>query len=283
MAKNFINYNGEILDEEDRIFTIANRGFKYGDGLFESMRMSKGKLNFAELHADRLQKGMKTLKLEGYSQLDAYFLKDKAEELCKRNKVGQNVRLRLTVFRDAGGLYTPSQNKSAYSLEAKALDASLYQFNAKGLIMDVYHDIAKPLNKLSNLKTCNSLPYVMAGIFKEQMRLDEAFILNQNGFLCEAISANVFLVYKGELFTPALSEGCIGGVMRQVVMQLAKKQELPLIEAQINPEVLNEAEEVFLTNASKGIQWVMGFNRKRYFNKVSRFLMDKLNKEIKGF
>ena len=281
MAKKFINYNGEILDEEDRIFTIGNRGFKYGDGLFESMRMTKGKLNFADLHADRLQKGMKTLKLEGYSQMDAYFLKDKVEEICKRNKITQNARLRLTVFRNAEGFYTPTQNKNAYTLEVTPLDSSIYEINGKGLIMDIYTDIPKPVNSLSNLKTCNSLTYVMAGIYKEQMRLDEVFILNQNGFLCETISSNVFLVYKGELFTPALSEGCIGGVMRQVVMQLAKKFDLPMIEAQINAEILNEAEEVFITNATKGIQWVMGFNRKRYFNEVSRFLIDKLNKEVK--
>lgn len=281
MAKKFINYNGEILDEEDKIFTIANRGFKYGDGLFESMRVTKGKLNFADLHADRLQKGMKTLKLEGYSQMDAYFLKDKAEEICKRNKITQNARLRLTVFRNADGFYTPTQNKNAYTLEVSPLDSSIYEINGKGLIMDIYNDIPKPVNSLSNLKTCNSLTYVMAGIYKEQMRLDEVFILNQNGFLCESISSNVFLVYKGELFTPALSEGCIGGVMRQVVMQLAKKFDLPMIEAQINAEILNEAEEVFLTNSIKGIQWVMGFNRKRYFNEVSRFLIDKLNKEVK--
>ncbi len=281
MQKNFINYSGEILNEDDKIFSINNRGFKYGDGLFETMRVSNGKLNFADLHADRLQKGMKTLKLEGYSNFDAYFLKDKTDELCKRNKTIKNARLRLTVFRDADGLYTPTQNKSAYTLEITPLDSPLYQINPKGLILDVYNDIPKAINKLSNLKTCNSLPYVMAGIYKEQMRLDEAFILNQNGFLCETISANVFLVYKGQIYTPALSEGCIGGVMRQVVMQLTKEHDLNMIEAQINPEILDEVEEVFITNAAKGIQWVMGFNRKRYFNEVSRFLVDKLNKKIK--
>jgi len=281
MQKNFINYNGEILDEDDKIFTITNRGYKYGDGLFETMRVSNGKLNFADLHADRLQKGMKTLKLEGYSNFDAYFLKDKVDELCKRNKVTKNAKVRLSVFRDAEGLYTPTQNKSAYTLEITPLDSPFYQINAKGLIMDIYDDIQKPINKLSNLKTSNALLYVMAGIHKEQMRLDEAFILNQNGFLCETISANVFLVYKGQIYTPALSEGCIGGVMRQVVMQLTQEHDLNMIEAQINPEILDEVEEVFITNASKGIQWVMGFNRKRYFNEVSRFLVDKLNKKIK--
>lgn len=280
MAKRFINFNGEIYQEDEKLLTIANRGYRYGDGIFETMRMSKGKLNFADFHADRLQSGMKTLKIEGYSQLDAYFLKDKTEELCKRNKISQNARFRLTIYRNAGGLYTPDQNKSAYSLEISPLDSPYYDINAKGLILDVYEDIPKAVNRLSNLKTCNALTYVMAGLYKKHHKLDEAFILNQHGFLCEAISANVFIVYEGNLYTPALSEGCVGGVMRQVVMQLAQKNDLKVVEAQINPEILNMAEEVFLTNATKGIQWVMGFNRKRYFNEVSRFLVEKLNQEI---
>ena len=65
--------------------------------------------------------------------------------------------------------------------------------------------------------------------------------------------------------------------MRQVVMRLIKENEMPLVEAQISPEILNEAEEVFLTNATFGIRWVMGYNRKRYFNEVSKFLIQKLN------
>jgi len=281
MQKNCINYNGEIIDGEDKIFTIANRGYKYGDGLFESMRVANGRLNFADLHADRLQLGMKALKLEGYSNFDAYFLKEKVDELCKRNKIAKNARVRFNVFRDSDGLYTPNQNKSAYTIEVSELDSALFSMNSKGLIMDVYEDIRKPVNLLSNHKTCNALPYIMAGIYKQQKRLDEVFILNQDGFLCETISANLFLVYKGQIYTPALSEGCIAGVMRNVVMDLAKEHNLNMIEAQINPEILDEVEEVFITNAAQGIQWVMGFNRKRYFNEISRLLVDKLNKKMK--
>jgi branched-chain amino acid aminotransferase len=144
--------------------------------------------------------------------------------------------------------------------------------------MDMYADIPKAINILSNYKTCNSLLYVMAGIFKEQNKLDEAFILNQDGNLCETISANVFVLYQNHLYTPALSEGCIGGVMRQVVMDLAIKNNIPMTEAQLDPEILNQADEVFITNASRGIQWVMGFGRKRYFNETSKLLMEELNK-----
>ena len=135
----------------------------------------------------------------------------------------------------------------------------------------------KPINVLSNLKTCNSLVYVLAGVYKNQHALDEVIILNQNGFICESISSNVFVVYDRKLYTPALNEGCIGGVMRQVVMRLAKENNIELIEAQVSPDILIEADEVFISNATKGIQWVMGYNNKRYFNEVAKFLSEKLN------
>ncbi|CAN5492821.1 branched-chain-amino-acid transaminase [soil metagenome] len=273
----FINFNGEIFPADTKLFTSANRAFRYGDGLFESMRMMKGQLKFAVQHADRLQRGMKALKIDGYSQLDTWFLRDKTEELLRRHKA-KHARLRLTVFRDAEGLYTPTQNKMGWCLELQPLDEPRYFLNEKGLIMDIFTDLPKPSNYLSNIKTCNSLIYVMAGIFKAQNKLDEVFLLNQNGFLCEAGSSNIFVWYQNHLYTPALSEGCVEGVMRQVIIDLAKKNNIPVTEAQINPEILYEADEVFLTNASRGIQSVMGFGVKRYFNKLSKGLMDELNK-----
>lgn len=277
MAKQFINFNGEAHPEDHPVMTTQNRGFRYGDGLFESMRLMKGELKFASLHADRLQKGMKALKFEGFAHIDAYFLKEKVEELARRNKTGPNARARLTVFRDSGGLYSPSSNKVGYSLEVHKIDDPVYVSNPKGLITDIFTDLNKPVNSLSNYKTCNSLIYVMAGVFKNQFALDEVFILNQNGFLCEAMTSNVFVVYDKQIYTPALTEGCIGGVMRTVVLQLAKENNLKVTEAQIDPAILKEAEEVFVTNASRGIQWVMGYNKKRFFNETSRFLLEKLN------
>ena len=277
MTPVFINFNGDILSSDDKLLTINNRAFRYGDGLFESMRLMKGKLKFAGLHADRLQRGMKALKIDGYSQMDEWFLQEKADEIGRRNKV-KHGRLRLTVYRDAEGLYTPLQNKMGYGLELQPLEEPRYFLNAKGLIMDIFPDLPKPTNYLSNIKTCNSLIYVMAGLFKKQNKLDDVFLLNQNGFLCEAGSSNIFIYYQKHLYTPALSEGCVEGVMRQVVIRIAKQHALPVTEAQINPEILYEADEVFLTNASVGIQSVMGFGVRRYFNELSKFLLDELNK-----
>jgi len=277
MSVEYLNFNGNVLPADQLIFKANNRGFRYGDGLFESMRYMKGKLKFPEMHIDRIQKGMKLLRFDNCSLIDTWFLREKVEELVRRNRAGADARIRLTVFRDSDGLYSPVSNKYGYVLEIQKLDESQYVLNKKGLIIDVYDEIPKPVNALSNLKTCNAMIYVLAGIYKKQNALDEVLLLNHHGFLCESMSSNVFVVYDRKLYTPSLNEGCIAGVMRQVVMRLAKENDIELVEAQINLDILNEADEVFLTNAARGIQWVMGYNNKRYFNEVSRFLSEKLN------
>ncbi|TCC89484.1 4-amino-4-deoxychorismate lyase [Pedobacter frigiditerrae] len=273
----YILFNDEFFASEQAVIKAGNRSFKFGDGLFESMRMCNGKLQFAEQHADRLRAGMKALKMEGYALLDEYFLRQKTAELLKKNKLNGNVRFRLSVYRDGEGLYTPQSNKVGYLFESIPLEQPQYELNQKGLIIDVYDELTKQINKLSNFKTSNALLYVMAALFQKQHRLDEAMILNQNGFLCESTSSNIFVVYQNQIYTPALSEGCVAGVMRSVVLKLAKMYNLPLIEAQINPDILNEAEEVFVTNASSGIRWIMGYGKKRYFNEVAKDLSAKLN------
>ncbi len=277
MARRFINFNGEFYAEEEPVIGISNRGFRYGDGLFESMRWAKGELKFVDLHAKRIRRGMDLLRLGKHLDIDHHFLCNKVEELVRKNRTGLYARARLTVFRHAGGLYSPTSNEVGYALDVIKSEELIHASNAPGLIVDVFDEIPKPINMLSNVKTCNALLFVLAGIFKNKFSLDEVLIVNQNGFLCEAMSSNLFVVYKKKIYTPALSEGCVEGVMRSVVMRLAAENGLEVIEAQINPEILHEADELFLTNVNKGIRWVMGFNNKRYFNEVSRFLATRLN------
>lgn len=277
MSQEYLLFNDEYHAVDAPVLTTSNRGFKFGDGLFESMRMINQKLQFADLHADRLAAGMKALKIDGHALMDDYFLRQKTADLAKKNRWNGNVRFRLSVYRQGAGVYTPESNKSGYVLEGIPLKSIAYELNSKGLIIDVFYEMTKSIDKLSNFKTSNALLYVMAGLFKTQNRLDEAIILNQSGFLCESISSNIFVVYDKQIYTPALTEGCVGGVMRSSIMQICKMNDIPLIEAQISPEVLKEAEEVFITNATQGIQWIMGYGRKRYFNEFSKYLNEKLN------
>ena len=280
MPQQYLLFNDEFHAVDAPILTASNRSFKFGDGLFESMRMIDNKLQFADFHADRLVGGMKVLKIDGHALMDDYFLRQKTADLVKKNRWNGNVRFRLSVYREGAGVYTPEINKAGYVLEGIPLTSNHYELNSKGLIIDVYDEIPKAVNKLSNFKTTNALLYVMAGLFQKHHRLDEALLLNQNGFLCESTSSNIFVVYQKQIYTPALSEGCVAGVMRTNVIRLARMENLQIIEAQINPQILNEAEEVFLTNATGGIRWVMGYGRKRYFNEVAKNLSLKLNASI---
>lgn len=277
MAVTFIDYNGTLIPEKEAILTTENRSFRYGDGLFETMRWMDGTVRFVEHHLQRLRDSMGMLHLERPEQFDRQFVLQQAERLIRKNNlIGEHVRLRLHVFRDGGGLYSPAQNKASYVLACTKLDRDDIRPRKLGLIIDVYPEYRKAASELSGIKSANSLVYVMAGLYRKSKDLDDVIILNQDGYVCESMSSNVFFWYDKKLYTPAVSEGCIAGVMRRVVIEMALDSGLEVIEAQIHPDILKEAEEIFHTNAINGVQWVMGYKQKRYFNRISRMLQDKL-------
>ncbi|MGJ1268331.1 aminotransferase class IV [Sphingobacterium spiritivorum] len=276
MSTTYINCNGKIVPEGDAVVSSDNRAFRYGDGLFETMLWKDGDIRFLAFHIERLQEGLRMLHMEDAHRFDAFFIRSKTEELIRKNNMlGQQVRVRLIVYRDGGGLYGPETNKTAYVLQITRIPESLRDKKV-GLIVDLYTEYRKPYSDLSKLKSNNALIYVMAGLHKRKHRFDEVLLLNQEGYLCEALSSNIFVFYEKVLYTPAISEGCIAGVMRRVVMDMATDEGIAVVEAQISPEIMSQADEIFCTNAVHGVQWVMGYKQKRYFNKISRILQEKL-------
>lgn len=276
MPIHYINFNGQIVPEDSKLFSVDSRALRYGDGLFETMLYQGGEIRFLHLHVDRLQRGMQKLQLEQVSMFDAYFIKKITDDLIRKNNMlGQRVRVRLIVFREGGGIYTPVTNKSAFILQVHKLETEVRDKKV-GLIVDLFTEVKKPYSDLSALKTNNALVYVLAGNFKRKFDYDDVFILNQEGFLCEALTSNIFVYFDKVLYTPALNQGCVEGIMRKVVMDMAADEGIPVVEAQINPEIMKKADELFCTNAVQGIQWVMGYKQKRYFNKISRLMQEKL-------
>lgn len=277
MPIHYIDFNNRHVPENEPVFTSDNRSFRYGDGLFETMRWMDEDIRFLDHHVTRLREGMRMLQLEHHPPLDAEFIRSRAEALIRKNGLeGQHVRVRLQVYRDGGGLYSPQQNKAAYVMSLSRLDPDDVKHRKIGLIVDVYTEYRKPFSDFSKLKSANALVYVMAGLYRKKNGLDDVLILNQEGFICESLSSNVFVWYGKKLYTPALSEGCVDGVMRRVVIETALASGLEVIEAQISPAIMNEADEIFHTNAIHGVQWVMGYKQKRYFNRISRMLQEKL-------
>jgi len=197
-------------------------------------------------------------------------------QLLKHNSHAPNARIRLTVFRNDGGFYTPESNDISFLIESEEIDGP-YQLNQKGLWADIYADIKKPINKLSNIKTGSALMYVMAGLAKQSMKLDECFLINENSSICESISSNIFIVKNGTIYTAPLSEGCVAGIMRKQIMSLATQNKILTFESPITINTLMNGDEVFLTNAISGVQWVGQFKQKFYTNKMAQYFIDKLN------
>ena len=277
MPVHFIDFNSNLIPEQDTVLTVDNRGFRYGDGLFETMRWMNGDIRFLPHHVARLQDGMRMLQLENAASFDEPFIRAQAAALISRNGLeNQHVRVRLQVYRKGGGLYSPQQNKAGYVMSVSGLDPDEVKHRKIGLIVDVYTEFRKPYSELSKLKSGNALVYVMAGVYRAKKGLDDVLLLNQEGFLCESLTSNVFVWYGKKLYTPAISEACIDGVMRKMVIEVALESGLEVIEAQISPDILSEADEIFHTNAIHGVQWVMGYKQKRYFNRISRMLQERL-------
>lgn len=267
--------NGHLISIYEPAVGFDNRAFRYGDSLFETILVSNHQLMFLKDHITRIKLGMTVLRMNVPAEFTTANLNEMISHLLHHNAAGPHARVRLTVYRQEGGYYTPETNDISFLIETEEV-AGNYEMNQKGFWADIYTDIKKPINKLSNIKTGNALMYVMAGISKQSMKLDECFILNDSGNIIESISSNVFAVKNGTLYTPPLSEGCIAGVMRKQIMHLATENKILTFESPLTIYTLMNADEIFLTNSIQGVQWIGQFRDKFYTNKMAQFFLQKL-------
>ncbi len=278
-TKNYIWLNGDIVNGETPILTVKNRSFQYGDGVFETIHAFGTQGRNLQLHVARLKRNMDLLKIEIPSYLDENMISREITRLLNKNRLFGSVRVRVTVFRNNGGYYTPEDNSMGMVIETTPIETKMYELNPKGYIIDIFDEIRKPLTPLSSIKSCNSLLYILAGIYKIDHQLSDCLLLNEQERIAEAISSNVFFVKGDNLFTPSVAEGCIPGVMREVVIKVAPGIGLKVSNnVAISPQKLFDFDEVFLTNAITGIRWVIAFRNQRYFSKISRLLTDAINR-----
>lgn len=277
MLDTFCIYNGHLISLYEPAVSFTNRAFRYGDSLFESIRFSNGKAMFISDHIKRLKLSMTALRMNVPTDFNTANIEQLIIHLANQNHIKGDARVRLTVFRNEGGHYTPETNDISFLIETEALDTTGYHLNQKGLWVDVYAEIKKPINKIANLKTGNSLLYVMAGLTKKSLKLDDCFLVNDNGNIIESISSNIFIIKNGTLYTSPISDGCVDGVMRKQILALAGLNRILTFEQTITINTLMNGDEVFLTNAIKGIQWVGQFKNKFYTNRMAVFFTEKLN------
>ncbi len=273
----YINNNGHVMPNEGGTIQSGNRSYLYGDGVFESIRIMDGKVLNLENHVSRLFEGAKALKMRIPAYLNLLYFEEKINELIQKSGIEKGGKIRLHLDRSPGGTYFPESNDANYFIEVYPYQYNSFELNSKGVEVDIYIDIKKTKNFLSNFKTKSCLTYVMAGIAAQEKKLDDVLITNDKGGILETSSCNLFVVSNGVLYTPGLDEGCLAGTMRMQIINLALKNGIKVYECNILPQNLLAADEIFLTNAIRGVNWVSGYRTKRYFNNMSRRMTALLN------
>jgi branched-chain amino acid aminotransferase len=261
-----------MLNTDEPALTIQNRSFKYGDAVFETIKIRNGKIALFDYHAERLFAGLKLLQINS-STFNSTTLQNKILELSQRNDCINLGRIRLHAFRN-------DNNNAEYTIEANRIDDAVNLYNVKGWMIDLYPHAQKTCDEFANLKSANYLPYIMADLYAKENGLDECILLNVRNNISDASKANLFIIKKNEIYTPALSQGCIAGVMRKFIINMLQAIGTLIHETEVTEQMLLNADEVFLTNSIYGIRWVQKFKNTIYTNSQSMNIFNELQNQL---
>ena len=270
-----ICFNGQFISSDQAIFTAQNPSFKWGDGVFETIKVSNGDILLQSYHFDRLFLSLKLLKIDHDEDFNQENLAASIITLCELNDCLKLARVRLAVYRN-------EENIAEWVIEAFSIPSSFNRWNEKGWEIDLYPFARKQTDAFANLKSASYLPYVMAGKFAREKQIDEAIVLNTSNKICDGSKTNIFIVSKKQILTPALHQGCINGVMRRHLITELKIQGWQIKQEEISLEDLLEADEIFLSNAIIGLRWVRAFRDQTYpstqsekiYNEVVRTILN---------
>jgi branched-chain amino acid aminotransferase len=201
------------------------------------------------------------------------FISGEINRLCENNSQAIKARVRINVFREDGAVLLPAGNKPVFIIETSVLQPE----NPGPLRLTIFKGESKSTGILSNLKTNNYLLNMLSVQYAKKNGFDDALILNQRGNICEASSSNLFMVQKGILFTPALSQGCVAGTKRRELLEKLPSLGFQIEETIITKDMVFEMEEIFLTNAVRGIMPVICIDNTYYSRELTGILIRILN------
>jgi aminodeoxychorismate lyase len=239
--------NGRFVPEAQAVVPITDRGFLYGDGLFETLRVRGGQPVWWDRHLARLERGAEFLKI--FLPWPANELRKFAVQLTERNAMPESV-LRLTLSRGTGsrGYSTGDSNSPTLAMTLHPLPP------IPGSVRLITSSIrVQAGDPLSSFKTANKLLQVLARTEAESRGADEALLLNTDNRVAEAAASNLFWLADGTVGTPPISEGALAGIAREVLLEACGKRGIPARERSLNPVELIRSDGVFLTNSAMGI------------------------------
>ncbi len=248
--------NGRYFPEEKAHISVSDHGFLYGDGLYDTLRVRRGKPVFLREHLARFASALRQLHFSipfHASQLSAIIA-----SLIQKNKLSE-ASVRITVTRGAGspGLDPRLCAKPTVLVTARSFFGYPVELVRGGLTLAVVGvQRNTPRSTPPGVKSISCLNGVLAKIESLKMGADEALLLTERGHIAEGSVSNVFIVKNGVLYTPRLDGNQLPGVTRALVCRLARRLKIPLREQALKPAVLFSADEVFLTNALMNVMRV---------------------------
>lgn len=272
----YYNYNGKLYPTGSFVIGVGNRGLRYGDGLFETMKCIGGQVILLDEHLARLWKGMQLLQFDIPKLITPDKLQQEIFDLLKKNRL-TSARVRLTIIRGEGGLYD-AKNIPHFIIEVWPLAENTGKWNQNGLHAGVYHEAKKTADNFANCKHNNYLPYFMGALFAKSNKFNDAIILNNYNRVCDSTIANIFIIKNDTLVTPSLLEGCIAGVMRKFLLHTLPALGIDIVESNVTVEMLLDADEIFFTNSIYNMRWVTDIDNNQFTCIKSRQIYDLLCK-----
>ncbi len=275
------NLNGFIIRNKHLGIQVNNRGLNYGDGIFETLKYSRGRLNFFEDHYFRLMASMRIVRMEIPMDWSPEYLEEQIHKTLKANDLEEkSARVKVLVVRKAGGLYSPETNDVDFLITTEEWFKESFELNEEGLEIELFKDYYKIGGLLGNVKSTSAQLYTIASIFAQENNYDDVILMNEQKEVLESTKSNLFMLKGEDLMTAPLSSGCLKGVTRKRILELAPQLGLNVKVESFSPFALQKADEIWLTNAMNGLQWVGKYRKKTYGKQKAEEMLKKLNVSI---
>lgn len=254
MTSNYSFVNGSIVKAQDASLPITDRGFRFGDGVFETLRLHSGVPYLWSYHLERLTEGLAALKITAPS----CDMKSAVKHVIEKNHAIDGT-IRIAVSRGSGSIGYLPHNPSA-SLVVEYIPLLAEKIEPATLCLSTYRRLS-PQHFPSNHKLAQGISSTLALLEAHEKGFTNALLLSSDGFISECANANIFWMKNNIICTPSIATGCIAGVMRRRIIELSPH---PVIEVEAPIQAILDADSLILSNTRMGLCYIKGFQETTY-------------------
>ncbi len=273
-----INFNGKITDLSDQL--INNRGFLYGDAVFETLIIFNDKILFWEDHYFRLMSSMRIIRLNIPDEYTPEFFKENIVKIHNNISQTGNSRIRINIYRSSGGKYKPEKNTPSFIISCESINYNTYKLNKGHYEVDLYKDYYLDNQLISSIKSNNKIINVVASIYASENGFNNCILLNKDKLVSEFINSNLFIIKDEKIYTPTLKSGCLNGVVRKNLFKILSSSSFEVCEQDLSTFDITQSDEIFGTNIAQGIFSVTKFRKKDYDCSKTKKIITMLNNFI---